>query len=192
MKWAAATLSAAWTLCCWTVLFFLLTPLHRLLFLVTPTGYSDRPTVDGQIAHYLLYGHRADLAALTQPEQAHLADVRTVWFFLGVFVVLLGAAGLIAHRIRRLASATARLAENARAGRIILVLGLGSLVCFEPLFELLHRLFFPGGNWQFVASSVLIRTYPLAFFAWSWVLIVAASYLTMRLPRLADSQHERA
>src|SRR5438132_1500168 len=45
-----------------------------------------------------------------------------------------------------------------------IVLGVVGWFAFEPLFELFHRVFFPGGNWAFDArSSRLVQLYPYAF-----------------------------
>jgi uncharacterized membrane protein len=43
------------------------------------------------------------------------------------------------------------------------VVGVVGFIAFDPLFELFHRLFFPGGNWEFPADSNMIRLYPYAF-----------------------------
>ena len=50
------------------------------------------------------------------------------------------------------------------------VVGVVGYLAFEPLFELFHRVFFPGGNWEFPADSNMIRLYPYAF----WELTAAA------------------
>jgi uncharacterized membrane protein len=50
------------------------------------------------------------------------------------------------------------------------IVGVLGFVAFDPLFELFHRVFFPGGNWEFPADSNMIRLYPYAF----WQLTAAA------------------
>jgi uncharacterized membrane protein len=41
---------------------------------------------------------------------------------------------------------------------------LGVVMGFDQLFTLFHYIVFPQGNWQFPADSLLIQTFPLAFF----------------------------
>ena len=49
--------------------------------------------------------------------------------------------------------------------------GVVGLVAFEPLFELFHRVFFPGGNWAFdPRTERLVQLYPYAF----WQVTAAA------------------
>ncbi len=53
----------------------------------------------------------------------------------------------------------------------VVVIGIVGLVAFEPLFELFHRIFFPGGNWAFdPRTERLVQLYPYAF----WQVIAAA------------------
>ena len=53
----------------------------------------------------------------------------------------------------------------------VVMLGVGGLVAFGPLFELFHRVFFPGGNWAFdPRTEHLVQLYPFAF----WQLATAA------------------
>jgi uncharacterized membrane protein len=50
------------------------------------------------------------------------------------------------------------------------VIGVVGSVAFEPMFELFHRIFFPGGNWAFdPRTERLVQLYPYAF----WQLIAA-------------------
>ena len=52
----------------------------------------------------------------------------------------------------------------------VVVIGIVGLIAFEPLFELFHRVFFPGGNWAFdPRTEHLVQLYPYAF----WQLIAA-------------------
>ena len=46
----------------------------------------------------------------------------------------------------------------------VVVLAIGGLIAFGPLFELFHRVFFPGGNYAFdPRSQRLVQLYPYAF-----------------------------
>jgi hypothetical protein len=101
----------------------------------------------------------------TVAEAAHLRDARLVLY---VFLAL-AVAGLVfviaalahrpndARRWRSVARGGAGLAVGA------VVVGVVGFIAFDPLFELFHRLFFPGGNWEFPANSNMIRLYPYAF-----------------------------
>ena len=45
----------------------------------------------------------------------------------------------------------------------MIAVGVFAAVAFDAAFELFHRIFFPGGNWDFPADSLLIRLYPYVF-----------------------------
>ena len=106
-------------------------------------------------------------------EAAHLRDVRLVLIsFLGIVLlsalVLAGALlrhGGHAYIWRALARGGALLAGG------VLSLGLFAAVAFELVFEVFHRVLFPGGNWAFDPTSQrLVQLYPLPF----WQLTSAA------------------
>ena len=46
----------------------------------------------------------------------------------------------------------------------VLLIGLMLLLNFEFIFTLFHNVFFPQGNWTFPLNSLLILTFPEAFF----------------------------
>ena len=106
-------------------------------------------------------------------ELAHLRDARILlWLLLGAGAV--AAAGLV----MRLAGGVDRAGTwrgIARGGAIAalgtVAIGIVGFVAFEPLFELFHRVFFPGGNWAFDPTTQrLVQLYPYAF----WELISTA------------------
>jgi integral membrane protein (TIGR01906 family) len=106
-------------------------------------------------------------------EAAHLRDVRLVLYgFLGL--ALLGAVftgGAVARgwRDRLVWRAIGRGGAGLAVG--LIGAGLLALVAFDLVFELFHRIFFPGGNWAFdPATQRLVQLYPLAF----WQLTAAA------------------
>lgn len=154
----------------WTVLSFPLAVWHQLAFAVTasPLAGADRRALDAAISRYLLAGSAQGLGALTAPEQAHLHDVRTVLSFL---VLALAVCCGLALCLRTPLSLR-------RAATQTLLLGLGLLAIFPVAFPMVHTLLFPAGNWQFPADSLLIETYPLAFFAAMWSIIVALAAAT--------------
>ena len=101
----------------------------------------------------------------TDAEVAHLMDARLVLY---VFVALALAAlvfvvAALVHRPHdaRRWRAVARGGAGLAIGAV--VVGVVGYFAFDPLFELFHRVFFPGGNWEFPADSNMIRLYPYAF-----------------------------
>jgi hypothetical protein len=106
-----------------------------------------------------------DSRVYTYGEAAHLRDARAVLYLFGALALaslVLVVAGLRhrpndARRWRSVARGGAGLAIGA------VVVGVIGYFAFEPLFELFHRVFFPGGNWEFPADSNMIRLYPYAF-----------------------------
>jgi integral membrane protein (TIGR01906 family) len=100
-------------------------------------------------------------------ERSHLADARTLL----IIVILAGSLGILliaALLLRGPAPRAAIWRTVARAGRAtaaaVVILGVVSLVAFDVLFRLFHRIFFPGGNWSFDPDSQrLVQLYPFAF-----------------------------
>lgn len=102
---------------------------------------------------------------LVERERGHMRDVRTV--FTGLW--LLAAASIVvllaASRWRDRAAAW----RGVRRGGLILAgvvaaLGIVALVAFDALFDLFHRIFFPGGSYAFdPATERLVQLFPFAF-----------------------------
>ncbi len=139
------------------------------------TGYTTeelRTATDGILGD-LYFGGDFDVTVRGQPvldprEQAHMRDVRGV--FAGFFIlVLLSAVGLgvAGWRARR----QAWFWRATRTGAIVLaagvaVLGVVSLVAFDALFEVFHRIFFAGGTYLFdPRTERLVQLFPDQF--WS-------------------------
>ncbi len=102
----------------------------------------------------------------TTDEIAHLHDARILlWLVMGTGV----AAGIVlGMRLARGVDRAATWRGIARGGAIAALgaigIGVVGLLAFEPLLELFHRVFFPGGNWAFDPdASRLVRLYPYAF-----------------------------
>lgn len=118
-------------------------------------------------------------------EAAHLNDVKTL--VLAAFVALL-FLGLFHIRHTTL--------NNWKPvtyyGTILLLafVLLGAIIPFDNLFTWFHHLFFPQGNWQFPATSTLIRYYPATFFAHYTIAIAlnafAAAITFLFLSHLGD------
>lgn len=106
-------------------------------------------------------------------EIAHLRDARTLlWslFAAGMLSMLAISVALVRS------DAPASIVRAIGMGGVVtalgvVVIGAVGLVAFEPLFELFHKVFFPGGNWAFdPRTEQLVQLYPYAF----WQLISAA------------------
>lgn len=139
------------------------------------TGYTPdelRTATDAILGNLYLGGDfavtvRGD-AVLDPREQAHMRDVRGV--FAGFFVaVLLSAVVLLVVGWR--ARGAAWFWRAARNGAMVLsagvvVLGVVSLVAFDALFEVFHRIFFAGGTYLFdPRTERLVQLFPDQF--WS-------------------------
>ncbi|MFN8620584.1 MAG: DUF1461 domain-containing protein [Chloroflexota bacterium] len=157
----------------------LLTPLamHPLLAQAQAAawlGTSDAVAAqlsDATVHDLVLGGEYAITLADGQPlygadEVGHLRDARTLLWLLLAGGAVSGAA--LAVRLARGTDRPGTWRGIARGGVIAvvgtIVIGVVGFFAFEPLFELFHRVFFPGGNWAFdPATSRLVRLYPYAF-----------------------------
>lgn len=102
---------------------------------------------------------------LVERERDHMRDVRTVFTGLWVLaaasiLILLVASGRGDHATTWRA---VRRGALALAGAVA-VIGIVALVAFETLFDVFHRLFFPGGSFTFdPATERLVQLFPFAF-----------------------------
>ncbi len=103
----------------------------------------------------------------TAAEQAHLEDVKRVMKGAEIILYLSGMAVLFMV-IYFWKNKPLRWKLLRYGGLVtvifVAVLLLAVLVNFNSLFALFHQLFFPQGNWQFHANSLLIQTFPQEFF----------------------------
>jgi integral membrane protein (TIGR01906 family) len=102
---------------------------------------------------------------LNEREQAHMADVRTV--FRGLWVLaIISAVVLFAASRRRDRSATWRAVRGGALGLTVGVVVLGgvALVAFDQLFEAFHEVFFPPGSFLFdPRTDRLVQLFPFQF-----------------------------
>lgn len=137
------------------------------------TGYTtdELNVATGAILSDLVVGPPDfDVAVRDEPvldarEQGHMRDVRTVfvglWALTAVSVVLLVLA---ARRPDR--GALWRAVQRGSLGLtlVVVALGVGSLVAFDAMFELFHRVFFPAGSYTFDPSTErLVQLFPFQF-----------------------------
>ncbi len=98
----------------------------------------------------------------TSAEQEHLNDVKGVMNGADtVFFLLLAVWGFLFWKEK---NKTKMVLYGGYATLGIIVLVLMVLANFDVLFTLFHQIFFPQGNWQFPADSLLIQTFPFSFF----------------------------
>ncbi len=148
-------------------IFVVFLPFFLLLFSYTLVVASSPLTVEQQDVFQFLDGKQELSAKYTAEEVSHLRDVIRVmkqvnftFYVLGIMMVILVAYSwekkdLLQNMLRYGGIATAV---------FLLLLLLFTVIDFNGLFTLFHQLFFPQGNWQFPADSLLIRTFPVDFF----------------------------
>ncbi len=159
----AAAVVTALTLA--TVVLFIATPIHDLLFRIVPAdgpvSASDRSEMDSKTVAYLVTGDQTQLAGYSADEQLHLADVRGR---LGL-IVLVTVLGIIATAALRPTKREWRWASWVSFAVTLLV-----AITFEPAFILMHQVLFPAGDWELPSSQfVITQVYPIGFFIGAWL-----------------------
>ena len=133
-------------------------------------------------------------------ESAHMQNVRAVVYaFFGL--VLLGAIA-VALSTRHLSRSDALRAVRLGATGLVLVfaaMSVGLVVAFDALFDLFHRIVFPGGGWTFDATTErIVQLYPTPFWEFAagtlaaisvaiGLLVVMVATLRLRRNRAASS-----
>lgn len=121
----------------------------------------------------------------TAAEISHLQDVAGVMngvnifgYVIGTIIVLSLICFLIYFRKdKTLLSKLLRYGGMATLATIGIIL-LSILFAFNSSFTAFHQLFFPQGNWQFAADSLLILTFPLEFFIKISFLIFGIAFIS--------------
>jgi integral membrane protein (TIGR01906 family) len=155
------------------------------------TGYSesDLRTATNAILHDLVVGppdfavEVAGAPVLEERERAHMRDVRGVFAGFGLLAVAAAVvlvAGLVgARRMGHVERAWSAI----RTGMQFLVVGIvvaGVIVtfAFDAVFEVFHRLFFPGGSYTFdPRTDRLVQLFPFDF--WSETTIVLGGLIVV-------------
>lgn len=105
---------------------------------------------------------------LNADERSHMTDVanlvRTLLLIDGIALAaaLLAGRALRADRPRR---GRALVVSASAIGLLAVLVGLGSVLFFEPLFVAFHGLFFADGTWSFPPGSNLTTLFPETLFA---------------------------
>jgi integral membrane protein (TIGR01906 family) len=154
--------------------------------------------VDDQIREGVLTGDRSRFEArisnrafLTEEEISHLEDVAAVFAVVKpVAIVTTLLALLLLLLALRDDPAAARTAGLVAAG-VVLAVGIGAAVAFDPLFLLFHQVFFPQGNFLFDPTRHnLVLLYPEAY--WLGVTLrVGATFVFMAVTVAALASAER-
>ncbi len=103
----------------------------------------------------------------TAAEVSHLQDVAGVMqgATLALYLSAIAAAGILWHfRTQRETIRKLLKYSGITALAVIALTGIAAALSFDALFANFHYLFFPQGNWQFAADSLLIRTFTQEFF----------------------------
>jgi integral membrane protein (TIGR01906 family) len=139
-------------------------------------------------------------SVLNERERSHMRDVRGVFmgFFVLAIVAAVSALVIAARRRAEERVATWRAVQGGALGLIasLIVGAFISFFAFDALFETFHRIFFPGGSYDFnPATDRLVQLFPFQFWnetaiAVGVVSIVIAMIVALvaarRLDRAAD------
>lgn len=153
------------------------------------SGFSeaDLRTATNAILHDLVLGppefavEVAGAPVLDARERSHMRDVRGVFGAFGLLgaaaavglVVLVAGARRMGHPERAWAAIGAGMRWLIGA---IVVAAVIATVAFDAVFELFHRLFFPGGSYTFdPGTDRLVQLFPFAF--WSETTIVLGAVI---------------
>ncbi len=146
---------------CFLLPFFLLLLSYLIILTFIPTTPAQQETINyltGKNELYLDYG---------SAELSHLRDVQRIMRITNfMFWGLLGALFFIVtyHWNNK-----NELPRCLKYGGITTIVSIGIItlflgIAFNSSFVIFHQLFFPQGNWQFAADSLLIQTFPIGFF----------------------------
>ena len=116
----------------------------------------------------------AGLSGYDAASTGHLADVEKVlvgWMDVVTAALVVALATLVVCIVRK---KQAVVFDACRIAGVCVAVAIGvcalaGLFDFSGLFEAMHSVLFPQGNWAFPAESLLIMTFPLRF----WILIAA-------------------
>lgn len=117
----------------------------------------------------------------TAAEVSHLEDVAKVMkgapFFLYASEIIIFMVLLYLRKDKEQLQKVLRYGGVATVAFIAVIL-LAIFIGFEGVFTLFHLIFFPQGNWQFAADSLLIRTFPPEFFVGISIFILGLAILS--------------
>ena len=103
----------------------------------------------------------------TPSEASHLEDVKQVMKYADhmLYVLLLGVILALTYYRKEKEFILKSLNYGGKVTvAVMLFLGVLSLLFFDFIFALFHKIFFSRGNWLFAPESMIIWTFPLEFF----------------------------
>ena len=149
--------------------------------------YSDNPNhleIDRNVTRYIT-GFSSELDVdFDKNEKSHMADVKKLIMFEQFLFIFLIVWLFVLIKKRKINHSHLK-----KAALIIILIAIFSLIAslfFDRFFELFHLIFFPHGNWQFNASSLMIQTYQQSFFQGFFVRIVVVSILFVLLIKIIE------
>ncbi|MDP3698646.1 MAG: DUF1461 domain-containing protein [Nanoarchaeota archaeon] len=134
---------------------------YKIILYLTPT------TAAQENVFLFLEGKKALAAEFTELEASHLKDVKKVMDYADyiLYVLLLGVTLVITYFWKKKDFVLKLLNDGGKAAiAAMIVVSAFSLLFFDLLFALFHKIFFPQGNWIFSPDSLIIQTFPLEFF----------------------------
>ena len=149
------------------IIFCILLPLFLLLFSYKTTLFFTELTADQESTMNFLNDKGELELDYTINEKSHLQDVKQVMNnFNYLFYFSLLILTLIITYYKKDQKQLKKLFKFGGITTVIslLVLLILILINFNYTFTIFHKLFFPQGNWIFVADSLLIQTFPIEFF----------------------------
>ncbi|MBU4493313.1 MAG: DUF1461 domain-containing protein [Nanoarchaeota archaeon] len=140
--------------------------------------YSDNPTyleIDKDVTRYIT-GFSSELNVdFNEDEKSHMVDVKRLIMFEQLLFIFLMVWLFILIKKRKI-----NYLHLKKVALIVILTAIFSLIAslfFNRFFELFHLIFFPMGNWQFNAGSLMIQTYQQAFFQGFFVRMVIVLFI---------------
>jgi len=151
-----------------TIVLFSIVLLMFLLLLSYKLVLFFTPLTDAQKNVFLFLDGKQKLStSFTAAEVSHLEDVKQVMKYADYmfYILLLGfTLTIIFYRKKKDFLLNLLHLGGKVTFAVMILLGAFSLIFFDALFAMFHRIFFPQGNWLFAADSKIIQTFPLDFF----------------------------
>lgn len=151
-----------------TIVLFSIVLLMFLLLLSYKLVLFFTPLTDAQKNVFLFLDGKQNLStSFTAAEVSHLEDVKQVMKYADYmfYILLLGfTLTIIFYRKKKDFLLNLLHLGGKVTFAVMILLGAFSLIFFDALFAMFHRIFFPQGNWLFAADSKIIQTFPLDFF----------------------------
>ena len=140
----------------------------------------------------------AGVPVLDERERSHMRDVRGVFigFFTLAIVASVSALVIAGRRRDTERTLTWRAVQGGALGLIaaLIVGGFISFFAFDALFETFHRIFFPGGSYDFdPATERLVQLFPFQFWQETAIAVgVVSIVIAMLVALIAARRLDRA